>query len=31
MVLAGDPFFTEEPTGQFLRLAFSYVAPEKIA
>jgi len=31
MALAGDPFFAEQPTGQFLRLAFSYVAPEKIA
>jgi len=31
MALAGDPFFAEQPTGQFLRLAFSYVTPEKIA
>ena len=31
MLLAGDPFFAEEPTGQFLRLSFSYVTPEKIA
>ena len=31
MVFAGDPFFAEEPTGQFLRLAFSYVPLEKIA
>jgi 2-aminoadipate transaminase len=30
MVLAGDPFFAEVPTGQHLRLAFSYVTPEKI-
>lgn len=26
----GDPFFAQEPTGQYLRLAFSYVTPEKI-
>jgi 2-aminoadipate transaminase len=26
----GDPFFAEEPTGQYLRLAFSYVTPEQI-
>ena len=31
MALAGDPFFAERPTGQFLRLAFSYVTPAKIA
>lgn len=31
MALAGDPFFAEQPTGQFLRLAFSYVTPTKIA
>jgi len=31
MALAGDPFFAERPTGQFLRLAFSYVTPERIA
>jgi 2-aminoadipate transaminase len=30
MVLAGDPFFAETPTGQHLRLAFSYVTPEMI-
>jgi DNA-binding transcriptional MocR family regulator len=28
---AGDPFFAEAPTGQHLRLAFSYVEPDKIA
>ena len=27
---SGDPFFAEEPTGQCLRLAFSYVAPDRI-
>jgi 2-aminoadipate transaminase len=27
---AGDAFFAESPTGQYLRLAFSYVQPEKI-
>ena len=26
----GDPFFAETPTGQHLRLAFSYVPPDKI-
>jgi 2-aminoadipate transaminase len=26
----GDPFFAEEPTGQHLRLAFSYVEEDKI-
>jgi DNA-binding transcriptional MocR family regulator len=26
----GDPFFAEAPTGQHLRLAFSYVTPDKI-
>jgi len=26
----GDPFFAERPTGQYLRLAFSYVTPQKI-
>ncbi len=31
LALAGDPFFAEEPTGQFLRLAFSYVMSAKIA
>lgn len=30
MVLGGDPFFAEFPTGQHLRLAFSYVSPPKI-
>jgi len=30
MILAGDPFFAEQPTGQYLRLAFSYVTPDKI-
>lgn len=30
LVPAGDPFFAERPTGQFLRLAFSYVTPQKI-
>lgn len=30
MIPAGDPFFAEAPTGQYLRLAFSYVAPDKI-
>jgi 2-aminoadipate transaminase len=30
MLLAGDPFFAETPTGQHLRLAFSYVTPDKI-
>lgn len=29
-VLAGDPFFAETPTGAHLRLAFSYVTPDKI-
>ncbi len=29
-VLSGDPFFAEPPTGQHLRLAFSYVTPEQI-
>ena len=28
---AGDPFFAEAPTGQHLRLAFSYLPPEAIA
>jgi 2-aminoadipate transaminase len=27
---AGDPFFAEAPTGQHLRLAVSYVAPDRI-
>jgi len=30
LILAGDPFFAEHPTGQYLRLAFSYVTPQKI-
>jgi DNA-binding transcriptional MocR family regulator len=30
MIPVGDPFFAETPTGQHLRLAFSYVTPEKI-
>jgi DNA-binding transcriptional MocR family regulator len=30
LIPVGDPFFAEAPTGQHLRLAFSYVAPEKI-
>jgi len=30
ILLAGDPFFAEFPTGQHLRLAFSYVKPEQI-
>lgn len=30
MIPAGDPFFAELPTGQHLRLAFSYVRPDKI-
>jgi 2-aminoadipate transaminase len=30
IVLPGDPFFAERPTGQHLRLAFSYVAPAQI-
>jgi len=28
--LAGDPFFAEQPSAQHLRLAFSYVPPDKI-
>jgi 2-aminoadipate transaminase len=31
LIPVGDPFFAENPTGQYLRLAFSYVTPEKIA
>ena len=31
MVLAGDPFFAEMPTGQHLRLAYSYVPAVQIA
>ncbi|MEJ2735149.1 MAG: PLP-dependent aminotransferase family protein [Anaerolineae bacterium] len=30
LVLVGDPFFAEAPTGQYLRLAFSFVSPDKI-
>jgi len=30
MFFAGDAFFAESPAGQYLRLAFSYVQPEKI-
>ncbi|MGC9334787.1 MAG: PLP-dependent aminotransferase family protein [Anaerolineae bacterium] len=30
LIPGGDPFFAEAPTGHFLRLAFSYVTPEKI-
>ena len=30
MIPGGDPFFAEAPTGQYLRLAFSYVTPGKI-
>jgi 2-aminoadipate transaminase len=30
LVPVGDPFFAEAPTGQYLRLAFSYVPPETI-
>jgi 2-aminoadipate transaminase len=30
LIPVGDPFFAENPTGQHLRLAFSYVAPERI-
>ena len=29
-VLAGDPFFAEKPSGQHLRLAFSYVEEDNI-
>jgi 2-aminoadipate transaminase len=29
-ILAGDSFFAEKPTGQHLRLAFSYVEEDKI-
>ncbi len=29
-ILAGDPFFAERPTGQHIRLAFSYVEEGKI-
>jgi len=30
LIPVGDPFFAEEPAGQYLRLAFSYVTPAKI-
>lgn len=30
LIPVGDPFFAQTPTGQHLRLAFSYVTPEKI-
>jgi 2-aminoadipate transaminase len=30
LIPVGDPFFAETPTGQYLRLAFSYVSPDKI-
>jgi 2-aminoadipate transaminase len=30
MVLAGNPFFAQHPTGEHLRLAFSFVTPDKI-
>ncbi|NIV38997.1 MAG: hypothetical protein GWN58_59125 [Anaerolineae bacterium] len=30
LIPVGDPFFAEAPTGQYLRLAFSYVTPAKI-
>lgn len=30
LIPVGDPFFAETPTGQHLRLAYSYVTPEKI-
>lgn len=30
LIPVGDPFFAERPTGQHLRLAFSYGAPDKI-
>ena len=30
LIPVGDPFFAESPTGQYLRLAFSYVSPAKI-
>jgi 2-aminoadipate transaminase len=30
LIPVGDPFFAEAPTGQYLRLAFSYVAPAGI-
>jgi len=30
LILPGDPFFAESPTGQYLRLAFSYIEADKI-
>jgi 2-aminoadipate transaminase len=30
LIPVGDPFFAETPTGQYLRLAFSYVQPQEI-
>ena len=30
LIPVGDPFFAETPTGQYLRLAFSYVTPDRI-
>jgi 2-aminoadipate transaminase len=30
LIPVGDPFFAEEPLGQYLRLAFSYVTPPRI-
>jgi 2-aminoadipate transaminase len=30
LIPVGDPFFAEEPSGQYLRLAFSYVTPDRI-
>jgi DNA-binding transcriptional MocR family regulator len=30
LIPVGDPFFAEAPTGQYLRLAFSYVTPAQI-
>lgn len=30
LIPVGDPFFAEKPLGQYLRLAFSYVTPDKI-
>ena len=30
LIPAGDPFFAQAPTGQYLRLAFSYVTPVDI-
>jgi DNA-binding transcriptional MocR family regulator len=30
LIPVGDPFFAEMPSGQHLRLAFSFVTPDKI-